>query len=168
MGGDSRASVILRQLTLQESMDIAAGRRPPVGWADDFPQRGDVAATRYTSSRADTERLAWSASWLIVANGLVAGTIGFKGAPRNGELEIGYGVVPSMQRRGAAANALAQLLDVVKDDGLSITAKTAAWNIASQRVVEKAGFTRVERRMTDDDGEVTVWRREGPPTRGPR
>jgi RimJ/RimL family protein N-acetyltransferase len=152
--------VVLRQLSLQESMDISAGVRPATGWANDFPQRGDVAATRYTSSLAGTERLPWSASWLIVANGLVAGTIGFKGAPDHGEVEVGYGVVPSLQGRGIATSALTQLLDIVGDHDLRIKAETAAWNVASQQVVLKAGFVEVERRMTNEDGELIVWRRE--------
>jgi RimJ/RimL family protein N-acetyltransferase len=155
-----RAGVSLRQLSLQESMDIAAGVRPLVGWADDFPQRGDHAATRYTSHLRDSDSLPWSASWLIVAEGLVVGTIGFKGAPQNGVLEVGYGVAPSSQGRGVATQALAQLLDVVREHDLLITAETAAWNVASQRVVTKNGFTEIDRRVTDEDGDVIVWRRE--------
>jgi RimJ/RimL family protein N-acetyltransferase len=160
MSEEARVDVTLRQLSLQESMDIAAGVRPLMGWADDFPQRGDHAATRYTSYVTDTDALPWSASWLIVADGLVVGTIGFKGGPVNGELEVGYGVVPSHQRRGVATNALARLLDVVGERGLPITAETAAENIASQRVVTKNGFKETERRTTDQDGELIVWRRE--------
>jgi len=159
MNNHPLVEVVLRQLSLQESMDISAGVRPATGWADDFPQRGDVAATRYTSL-AGVERLPWSASWLIVANGLVAGTIGFKGAPVHDEVEVGYGVVPSLRGRGLATSALTQLLDVVREHDLRIKAETAAWNVASQQVVLKAGFVEVERRMTNEDGELIVWRRE--------
>jgi RimJ/RimL family protein N-acetyltransferase len=162
MSEESTVHVTLRQLSLQESMDIAAGVRPVDGWADDFPQRGDVAATRYTSSLTDTEALPWSASWLIVANGLAVGTIGFKGGPLHGVLEVGYGVAPSWQRRGVATSAIAQLLDVVDDHGLPVVAETASSNVASQHVVKNAGFTEVERRMTDQDGELIVWRRDPP------
>src|SRR5271154_1612782 len=154
MSEEPTDDITLRQLSLQESMDISAGLRPSVGWADDFPQRGDVAATRYTSPLADTERLPWSASWLIVVNGLVAGTIGFKGAPRQGELEVGYGVAPSLQGRGAATYSLGQLLTSVQD--YLVTAETASWNVASQRVVQKNGFGEIERRTTEDDGELIV------------
>jgi RimJ/RimL family protein N-acetyltransferase len=156
MSEDSRIDVALRQLSLQESMDISAGLRPHAGWAEDFPQRGDVAATRYTSSLADTEGLPWSASWLILVDGRVAGTIGFKGAPVNHELEVGYGVVPSLQGRGAATQALGQLLELIKD--YPVTAETASWNVASQRVVQKNGFTEIARRTTLEDGELIVWR----------
>ncbi len=151
--------VTLRQLTLQESMNIAAGVRPVVGWTEDFPQRGDIAATRYTSSQLDTAALPWSASWLIIANDLAVGTIGFKGEPRDGELVVGYGVVPSWQRRGVATSALAQLLDLVREYRMAITAETAVENVASQHVVKNLGFTKVDRRE-NEDGEVIVWRRE--------
>lgn len=151
--------VTLRQLSLQESMDIAAGVRPRTGWADDFPQRGDLAATRYTSLQANTDTLPWSASWLILVDGRVAGTIGFKGGPVRGELEVGYGVVPSCQGLGVATKALTQLLDLVQDYG--VTAETAVWNEASQSVVKKTGFTEVARRTTGEDGELIAWRRPG-------
>ncbi len=160
MSEESHVDVALRQLSIQESMDISAGVRPQRGWAEDFPQRGDLAATRYTSSLADVELLPWSASWLILVNGLVAGTIGFKGAPADEELEVGYGVVPSLQRRGVATRALAQLLELVREYDLRIKAETLAWNVASQRVVEKMGFVEVGRRGTNDGGELIVWRRE--------
>jgi RimJ/RimL family protein N-acetyltransferase len=156
MNQEPRDDITLRQLTLQESMDISAGVRPSVGWADDFPQRGDVAATRYTLSTSDTESLPWSASWLIIVNGLVAGTIGFKGAPQHGELEVGYGVVPSLQGRGVATQALGRLLELVKN--YPVIAETAAWNVASQRVVKKMGFTEVARRTTEEDDELVAWR----------
>jgi RimJ/RimL family protein N-acetyltransferase len=156
MGEESVVEVNLRQLTVQESMDIGAGVRPLVGWADDFPQRGDTAATRYTSFNVGTEIRPWTASWLILVDGLVAGTIGFKGAPRQGDLEVGYGVVPSLQGRGVATQSLAQLLELVKD--FPVIAETASWNVASQRVLEKVGFAELARRMTDEDGELIVWR----------
>ena len=128
MSEEPIVEVALRQLSLQQSMDISAGVRPRAGWADDFPQRGDIAATRYTSSASDTERFPWSASWLIIVNGLVAGTIGFKGAPLRGELEVGYGVVPSLQGRGVATHSLGQLLELVRE--YPVTAETASWNVA--------------------------------------
>jgi hypothetical protein len=122
MSEEPIVEVALRQLSLQQSMDISAGVRPRAGWADDFPQRGDIAATRYTSSASDTERFPWSASWLIIVNGLVAGT----------------------------------LLELVRE--YPVTAETASWNVASQRVVQKAGFTEFARRTTEEDGELIVWR----------
>ena len=130
MREDALVEVTLRQLTVKESMDISAGVRPLVGWVDDFPQRGDIAATRYTSFVADAETEPWSASWLILVDGLVAGTIGFKGGPVKGELEVGYGVAPTRQGLGVATRALSQLLDRVKD--YPVTAVTAAWKNAGR------------------------------------
>ena len=101
----------------------------------------------------------WSVQWLIIADGVVAGTIGFKGAPVANELEVGYGVVPTFRRRGVASEALRQLLDSVSGRGLAVKAETASWNVGSQHVVTKLGFSEVARRMSATDGELIIWRR---------
>jgi RimJ/RimL family protein N-acetyltransferase len=159
MSDEPLAAVVLRQITSKDSMDIAAGVRPSTGWARDFPQPGDVAATRYTSPRLEEESHPWSASWLIIADDVVVGTIGFKGEPVANELEVGYGVAPSARRRGVASEALRQLLDSVAGHGYLIKAETAAWNVGSQHVVQKLGFTEVGRRRSEEDGDLIIWRR---------
>ncbi|MFY9782431.1 MAG: GNAT family N-acetyltransferase [Acidimicrobiales bacterium] len=159
MGDAPLIEVSIRQVSVQEAMDIGAGVRPRTGWARDFPQEGDVAGMRYASAGPTGEPLPWSAPWLISVDDVVVGTIGFKGEPVAQELEVGYGVVPSCRRRGVATAALGQLLDTVSDHGFVIKAETAAWNVGSQHVVKKLEFIEVGRRRSDEDGELIVWRR---------
>jgi RimJ/RimL family protein N-acetyltransferase len=159
MSEAAATNVSLRQVSVQEAMDISAGVRPPTGWARDFPQEGDVAGMRYASARQTRDIQPWSAPWLIIVDDVVVGTIGFKGDPVVHELEVGYGVVPSCRRRGVATAALSQLLDSVSDQGFLIKAETASWNVGSQHVVKKVGFAEVGRRKSDEDGELIVWRR---------
>ena len=156
----TRATVSLRAASAKEIEDIATGRRPPTGWARDFPQKGDVAATQYASPLKASGDVAWSQQWLIVVDDVVAGTIGFKGEPVDHELEVGYGVAPSLRRRGVASEALRQLLDKVSGHGFRVKAETSWWNVGSQHVVKKVGFIEVGRRMSDRDGELIVWQLE--------
>jgi len=77
-------------------------------------------------------------------SGLVVGGIGFLGVPHAGVVEMGYGVVPSRQGRGYATEALDGLLRFAweADPTLeSVVAGTDGDNVASQRVLEKTGFT---------------------------
>jgi RimJ/RimL family protein N-acetyltransferase len=150
--------VSLRQVEEIESRNITEGVRPSSGWADDFPARGDVAAMRMGRLPLEPDE-PWSAQWLIVVDDIVSGTIGFKGAPRTNEVEIGYGVVPSRQRRGVATAALAQLLALIGGRSLDVCAETATWNEASQLVLRHAGFQQVGQRREADNSELLVWRR---------
>ena len=76
-----------------------------------------------------------------LADGRAVGGIGFKGQPDRGSVEIGYGLVPSARGDGYAAEAVAALLAIAADHGLSrVTADTTPDNIASQRTLIRAGF----------------------------
>ena len=79
------------------------------------------------------------------ASGLVVGGIGFFGPPRGGEAEIGYGIVPSRQGRGYATEALRTMIAMAWADArvTVVVAGTDPGNVASQRVLEKAGFRRI-------------------------
>jgi RimJ/RimL family protein N-acetyltransferase len=150
--------VTLRQVEEIESRNITNGVRPSTGWSEDFPTRGDLAAMRMAQFPLESNE-PWSAQWLIVVDEVVSGTIGFKGAPRANEVEIGYGVVPSRQRRGVATAALSQLLALITGRSLDVCAETATWNEPSQTVLLHAGFQQVGQRRQADDSELLVWRR---------
>ena len=152
-------AVGLRQVDDEVSRRIVEGPRPEYGWASDFPTDGDVAVTSYWRERASEEVAPWSSPWLIVEDDVVVGMLGFKGAPKDGEIDVGYGVAPSARGRGVATAALALLLDVVKDRGLSVRADTAAWNTPSQGVLRRLNFVEVGRRVSLEDGELIEWRR---------
>jgi RimJ/RimL family protein N-acetyltransferase len=149
--------VTLRQADEAIVRAVADGDRPEWGWADDFPSEGDLAGLQMSRFDADAHE-PWSASWLIVVDGLIAGTIGFKGAPSpDNTAEIGYGVVRSQWGRGVASSALAQLLDIVVGRSLDLYAETTVQNVASQAVLRKSGFEQVGERRDAHDGDLLVW-----------
>lgn len=121
-------------------------------WAPDFPFDGDViGATGYLrASREHGEQRPFGFYRISrAADGCAIGGIGFKGRPVGGSVEVGYGLVPSARGHGFAAEALTALLGVAAAHGVArVVARTEAGNVASQRTLERAGFTRVG---TDED-----------------
>ena len=72
----------------------------------------------------------------------VVGFGGFKGPPREGEVEIGYAIAPAWEGRGLATSAVRELLrQAFASAGVRrVTARTLAEPGPSVRVLEKNGF----------------------------
>ncbi|MFC5677538.1 GNAT family N-acetyltransferase [Aeromicrobium endophyticum] len=85
------------------------------------------------------------ADWLmnaVVAEGVIVGNAGFKGAPVDGQVELGYRISSAHRRRGLAVVAVTLLLDRARHEPLvdRVIARIAPDNEASVGVVTKAGF----------------------------
>jgi RimJ/RimL family protein N-acetyltransferase len=99
------------------------------------------------------------ANWLIVADTEVVGLIGIK-AEAAGEAEIGYGIAATRQGRGFASAAVGALLSPLGERGIiKVLAETSVDNIASQRVLERNGFSRTGERIDEEDGPLILWAR---------
>jgi RimJ/RimL family protein N-acetyltransferase len=92
------------------------------------------------------------AGWLVCFGGLVIGDCGTH-APvdSGGGVEIGYGLAAPYRGRGFGSEVVAAMSDWLLDrPGMSLVrARTSPGNIASRRVLEKAGFVAV--RAGDDE-----------------
>ena len=81
-------------------------------------------------------------------SGLLIGGVGFKGAPRevDGIVEIGYGLAESARGQGFATEAVQALTAYGLGRGAAtVVAQTDAGNVASERVLERCGFSLRER-----------------------
>jgi RimJ/RimL family protein N-acetyltransferase len=132
-----------------------------------LPENEEVAPRfllEFVSDRLnlDPKNIFWWSPWLIVAERLVVGMGGFKSPPDiNGCVEIGYGIVPSQQRRGFATQAVDGLVrqGFSRTEIQMIVAHTTPLNLASWRVLEKNQFVRDGSKIDPDDGEIWIWRR---------
>lgn len=135
--------LILRAWTALEAATVADGGRLD-DWAEDFPEEGE---------RVIAPLLAAQPTWLgpyghrlIVEreSGLVVGSLGLFWPPTDGEVELGYGVVPSRRGRGYAPEAARALTaHATTAPGVeTVFANVESANPASVRVLEKAGFVR--------------------------
>ncbi len=89
------------------------------------------------------------------AGPIIVGSCGFKDVPVNGRVEIGYGVSPACQRRGAATATVAELARMAFASGevRELLAQINRDNVASTRVAQKLQFQR-RGQIVDTDGEL--------------
>ncbi len=106
----------------------------------------------------------------LVARQQAIGTIGFHAPPwlePTGEVEIGFGLVPSARGHGLGTEAVAALLAEVDAVGVQVRASVGPGNAASLRLLAVGGFTAL--RGSDEDGRLVLGRpgrtsRVAPPT----
>jgi RimJ/RimL family protein N-acetyltransferase len=133
---------------------VARGRRddrtdPP--WAAGYPMEGDkracLAYLRQLPVIGGSSRSQPFGYYQVLEAGVVVGGIGFHGPPRDGLVEVGYGVVAEVRGRGVATEALRLMLGVAAglDQVWRVCGRTTADNVASQRVMLAAGLQMVGR-----------------------
>ena len=138
--------LVLRVLSADESRAILDGRREGRSWADDYPTEGDVVVAALAMASGEESLPPWCAYQVVErATGVVVGGAGFKGPPREGVVEVGYGLAVSARGRGYATEAVRALVGLAHDHAneASIEAETDPGNTASQRVLLRAGFADV-------------------------
>ena len=150
----------LLRLTDSELQELAASQRPP-----HFNERAEVdalppafVAARSLRLRAEGHPLPWSASFLIVSDvdQRIVGACGFKSAPTDGRVEVGYGVAAAARGQGAATKALNLLVIKAFEAGAkTVLAEVAPDNHASTKVVQKSGFVQTGARH-DTSGEYVI------------
>ncbi|MBI1418406.1 MAG: GNAT family N-acetyltransferase [Limimaricola sp.] len=98
--------------------------------------------------------------FLIERQGMLAGLCGVKGPVADGAVEIGYGVAEAMRRQGVATSAVGLLLAAIARwrQAETVLALTDPANLASQRVLQRNGFSRVGDRA-DPERPLLVWQR---------
>ena len=111
------------------------------GWP---PELFDAGAVKWTLQRLDAGGdPAWYTYYFVRRHDpLVIGVGGYTGPPVNGEVEIGYGVMPEHQRRGYATEATRGLVSRAfeHDEVERVIAHTLPGLVPSIGVLEKCGF----------------------------
>lgn len=139
------ARLRLRPYTPEEAGLVAAGTRRQNHWSPGFPRPDDQDIARLYLATSPGEPMFGPLQIVLLSNDLVIGGIGFFGPPdETGTVEVGYCVAPEVEGRGYATEALLALLHHGFTDGRvrQALADTARDNLASQRVLEKAGLRR--------------------------
>jgi ribosomal-protein-alanine N-acetyltransferase len=117
--------------------------RLPKEWPD--PELAEFLPIYAKLLREDPSLLGYGVWLLIEREGrTVVGSAGFQGHPSaEGEIELGYGVHPDFRNRGYATEAARALVAwAFEQAGVErVIAHCDQDNIASHRVVEKAGLT---------------------------
>lgn len=141
---------------------IGAFHAPPT-----FSQRrfmGKIYAAKLLLVRAEPRAWLLSTYWQIVQDygmPVVIGTVGFKGPPKEGVVEIGYGLQEQYRGKGYMTEAVAAMCDFAFSQTEfpveRIFAATERSNAASQRVLSRNGFE-----MYDVRRGLCVWNLRAP------
>jgi ribosomal-protein-alanine N-acetyltransferase len=130
----------------------------PDGWPD--PELAELLPRFAEWLASDRARVGYG-PWVVIAleERTVVGSAGFLGLPRDGSIELGYGMHPAFRNRGYAAEAARALVDWGLDQpGVEcIVSKTGVDNAPSHRVLEKLGFA-----VRTRTGEHLLWELPGP------
>jgi [ribosomal protein S5]-alanine N-acetyltransferase len=129
----------------------------PSAWPPDYY---DDDARRYSLGklRESPEHANWWTWYILLRhprrNPDLLGVGGFKGPPKTGVVEIGYGVVKDFQRHGYATEAAAGLVRWAQAHPQisMVAAHTLPELTASIRVLEKNGF--VQRGTPEEEGAI--------------
>lgn len=128
----------------------------------DFMVSDEIPPEFLAKLEAATEVDPWTFGFAVVQEeeNLVIGVAGFKGPPREGMVEIAYGIAPDFQGQGYATEAAGLLVKFAREEAelQTILAHTLPEASASTRVLEKNGFAIMGPVEDPEDG--TVWRWE--------
>ena len=103
----------------------------------------------------------WGGTLIERAEHVAVGQMSFKDLPDGrGCVELGYGINPAYRNRGYATEMARALTGwaLAQPAVRRVTAECLVDNSASARVLDKAGFTQIGRRL-DEEGELLVWER---------
>jgi [ribosomal protein S5]-alanine N-acetyltransferase len=145
-----------RETALSSIGIISPGAEPLPDWMKNI--------YRIKIARMDDAPDAWLFSTYFVMvlkeSGEPAGEIGFKGPPAEGKVEVGYGTREYHQGKGLMTEALRVLSQWTfsqrQHPVQTIIAHTEKDNAASQRVLEKAGFSRTGEEEGQDLWELNL------------
>jgi ribosomal-protein-alanine N-acetyltransferase len=128
----------LRQITHDEARAVLAGE-VPFAHVPDWPHADTFDALR---PLAEHPGFTGPGTFLVVADGQVVGDCGWFGPPdADGEVEIGYGLAPSVRGRGLGRQAVQALLAWVRAQGaMRVRAEVLPGNEASLRLLRGVGF----------------------------
>ena len=138
-----------------QTLGRALGCEVAEGWdvfPEALPQTRDAVAADPGSTRWGTRLFVLDEPRTLVGWG------GFKGAPGDGAVEIGYAIAPGWEGRGLATAAVRELLReaFAAPEVSAVIAHTLAERNASVRVLEKSRF--VHEAEVPDDEVGKTWR----------
>lgn len=90
---------------------------------------------------------------------MLVGNSGFKGAPKNGEVEIGYEVAEPYRGKGLATEIAGALIEYAYSfpEVKTIVAHTLSFENPSVSVLRKCGFHFITEVNDPEDGDIWRW-----------
>lgn len=142
---------------------VARNRDEVVGTinAMDASARAQISQDWWAKFQASAFEDPWVHGFRVcLPSGEEVGMGSFKGPPVNGVVEIAYAIVPEHQGKGYATEAARAMTEHAfqSPEVTTVCAHTLPDGVASQRVLQKAGYHHVGEVVDPEDG--LVWRFE--------
>jgi RimJ/RimL family protein N-acetyltransferase len=131
------ARLRLEPVTPEAARAIVAGDLSGLTAGDGWPHEDTISGLSQAIESGSP------AGWLVVAGDAVIGDCGTHGsADATGSVEIGYGLAAPYRGRGYGTETVAAITGwlLAQPEVIRVRARTAAGNLPSRRVLEKAGF----------------------------
>ena len=131
-----------------KSLPHVMGKRTPLN--DDpryYRNKGVIYAAKARQLDALPEEWLLCTAWMLCLDGVLIGECGYKGVPRNGEIEVGYALRSTYSGHGYMSEAVEALCrHIFYNDSriTAIVARTKRRNIKSQNVLRRCGFMQNE------------------------
>jgi len=139
------AELVRAELTSKVALAEALGALVPANWPPE--DWADVLPLFLEFLEGESQHVGWYGWYGLLTDAqpgalVLAAGGGFKGPPEDGEVEIGYAVLPQFQRRGYATEMVVALTAwALAQAGVErVIAEVKAENHPSLRVLAKAGF----------------------------
>ncbi len=132
----------------------------PDGW-DEF-EEGPFRFVLEKLESNPNEAPWWNWLAILAQDNTLIGTCGYKGPPKDGTIEIGYGVIASYRGIGLATEIAAVLVDHAFSfpEITHVIAHTLPEENASVKILRKCGFQFVSDIIDPEDGLIWRWRLE--------
>ena len=145
----------------RESLASVLGVSIPAGWPE-YPWV--IEFTLKTLQEHPSEAGWWMYYFLNPQAGVLVGSGGYKGPPKNGTVEIGYEIAPGFRGQGYATAAARQLVELAFNTAevAVVEARTLPHMTASATVLTKSGFVRQGLVPDDQIRQAWLWRRTRP------
>ena len=137
----------------------AIGADVAPGWLE-FPEALAAMCADYEKSPAARE---WGTLFFVLEEPRrLVGWGGYKGAPKDGAVEIGYAIAPGERGKGLATEAARAMVEraFASPAVKTALAHTLAQENASTAVLKKLGFCKTAEFTDPEDGPVWAWRLE--------
>lgn len=150
----------VRELDGEGFRRLAAGEPPEPGLALPDPGLAPPEVLAMLSGIADALRPKIDPNaWMVLDGARIVALCSITRLTETGVPMIGYGTAPGEEGRGAATAAVAGVLAWARTDPRvhAVGAETGVDNLASQRVLERNGFSVVGERVDAEDGLLLCW-----------
>jgi len=144
--------------TNESALGALLGVRPAPEWLG-FDAAREALAQMAETLPPDYEPSTWCTYWFVHrADVALIGLGGYKGAPADGAVEIGYTLAPGYRGHGLATEAARAMVDraFAEPEVERVLAHTLPEVNASTAVLTRLGFVQTETVEDPEDG--TIWR----------